>query len=289
MGMYVVHLGTGHTLPSLTIRSATVAKYAYAAAQLIAAFDDNSRDPRKDKDAKFADCFVSVKAELRRWEDVHNRCEPYTMAMQVRLIALCNNQPANGLYCCLHDWFSTQLAAGGRRGEWAQPKYGHELSKPDLNKRGQPKAFLLHDLSFMGPGKRRLSRAYALLHQAEVTLTDLKYRTQKNGAHGEHILFSASPTTPDANVPRTWLRIVKRFLRLVGNTPDICLAVYCCASSGVVKYITTTEIQVVMRRLAADVYNLDPVKDAAILALWEAHSLRVGACIILRGLGFQAL
>jgi hypothetical protein len=97
MDMYVFHLGTGHTLCSLTIRAATVTKYAYAAAQLIVAFDDDRRDPRKDEHAKFADCFVSVKAELKRWEDIPNRwCEPYTMAMACTVastIGLRSNSP----------------------------------------------------------------------------------------------------------------------------------------------------------------------------------------------------
>jgi hypothetical protein len=37
---------------------------------------------------------------------------------------------------------------------------------------------------------------------------------------------------------------------------------------------------------AAHVYKLDPVKDSAHLCRWSAHSLRVGACLILHGMGF---
>jgi hypothetical protein len=37
---------------------------------------------------------------------------------------------------------------------------------------------------------------------------------------------------------------------------------------------------------AAHVYKLDPTTDCAHLCRWSAHSLRVGACVILHGMGF---
>jgi hypothetical protein len=37
---------------------------------------------------------------------------------------------------------------------------------------------------------------------------------------------------------------------------------------------------------AAHVYKLDPVKDCEHLRKWSSHSLRVGACVILHGMGF---
>jgi hypothetical protein len=41
-----------------------------------------------------------------------------------------------------------------------------------------------------------------------------------------------------------------------------------------------------MRRAAIHVYKLDPVRDQAHINKWSAHSLRVGACVILHGMGF---
>jgi hypothetical protein len=41
-----------------------------------------------------------------------------------------------------------------------------------------------------------------------------------------------------------------------------------------------------MRETACRLYQLDPFKDKAALQLWSAHSLRVGACVILHTMGF---
>ena len=42
-----------------------------------------------------------------------------------------------------------------------------------------------------------------------------------------------------------------------------------------------------MRALAVKTYHLDPVQDRAALRLWSAHSLRVGACVLLHAMGFS--
>jgi hypothetical protein len=47
-------------------------------------------------------------------------------------------------------------------------------------------------------------------------------------------------------------------------------------------YITSENIETAMRETAASHYELDPVKDKS----FSAHSLRVGACIILQAMGF---
>jgi hypothetical protein len=41
-----------------------------------------------------------------------------------------------------------------------------------------------------------------------------------------------------------------------------------------------------MREIAASYYELDPVKEKSALQFFLAHSLRVGACIILQAMGF---
>ena len=50
--------------------------------------------------------------------------------------------------------------------------------------------------------------------------------------------------------------------------------------------ITSDEIEAYMRALAVKTYNLDRVQDKAALQLWSAHSLRVGACVLLHAMGF---
>jgi hypothetical protein len=77
---------------------------------------------------------------------------------------------------------------------------------------------------------------------------------------GQHILFAASPSDPTMNVPTALLQIVDQFLCLVGERPDICLAVYVNSAMDEMRYITVTEIQAVMQPLAAEIFGLDPVK-----------------------------
>ena len=51
------------------------------------------------------------------------------------------------------------------------------------------------------------------------------------------------------------------------------------------RFITATDIEKTMRASAARVYNLHPIKDKVALQKWSAHSLRVGACVILHTMG----
>ena len=56
----------------------------------------------------------------------------------------------------------------------------------------------------------------------------------------------------------------------------------------VVRLITDHEIETLMRSLACEVYKFHPVKDKETLSKWFAHSLRVGACVLLHAMGFTA-
>ena len=67
------------------------------------------------------------------------------------------------------------------------------------------------------------------------------------------------------------------------------LALYFDHPTNKVKLITSVEIETFMRKLAAEVYHLHPVRDAADIRKWSAHSLRVGACIVLHSMGFSSL
>ncbi len=79
----------------------------------------------------------------------------------------------------------------------------------------------------------------------------------------------------------------QRFVRIMGWNPTAPLGLY-RAASGLVKSITATDIEREMRAAAAVVYNLDPVKHKHALNKWSAHSLRVGACVILHSQRFSA-
>jgi hypothetical protein len=74
------------------------------------------------------------------------------------------------------------------------------------------------------------------------------------------------------------MRIVQRFVRLVGNKCNVPLRVYQDANVTI-RYITASLIETTFRTAAAHVYKVDPVKDGEHLRKWSAHSIRVGACV----------
>ena len=82
------------------------------------------------------------------------------------------------------------------------------------------------------------------------------------------------------------MEILARFIRLVGWNYTTPLAVY-SAGPGIVQYITATDIELVMRTAASHACNLSPRTCQKELYLWSAHSIRVGACVILHAI-FQA-
>jgi hypothetical protein len=125
----------------------------------------------------------------------------------------------------------------------------------------------------------------------QIRRTWLQWRTQKNGQHGEGKMF----TQPTSRRPRSYSPYSLNyppFHRIVWDI-KYCpppLSVHSATTAGTavdVRSITSREIELAMRKTAAQVYNLDPVRDSAILALWSAHSIRVSACMLLHALGFS--
>jgi len=130
----------------------------------------------------------------------------------------------------------------------------------------------------------------ALVPYETTTHLWVKFRTQKNGAHGEERLFTPNSSTsafcPVLSIHRLLCRLVRiRFVdpRVNPHTP---LSVYLDKSTGRAKLITANEIEFFMRGLASEVHGLHPVRDAAALQLFSSHSLRVGACVLLHLMGF---
>jgi hypothetical protein len=180
------------------------------------------------------------------------------------------------------------LYDGPRLSEWAQPNDHAELDNPQLNRRGDPMAFCYDDLRFLTDGKVRIPTADVIsMDPEDPTLGRdfIRYRTQKNGDDGaerQHTRnFSGSAPCHITSA----VRIIQRFARLIGATPYIPLCVY-RADTGRTQYITANIIEFWLRKAAVHVYRLDPVKDSEHLRKWSAHSLRVGACVILHGMGF---
>jgi hypothetical protein len=66
-----------------TIKSDTIEKYVIDAASFRALFGPHPRDFRKDNavDTKVSRTLSAVYDEQKRWEDIPNRREPYTLEM----------------------------------------------------------------------------------------------------------------------------------------------------------------------------------------------------------------
>jgi hypothetical protein len=82
------------------------------------------------------------------------------------------------------------------------------------------------------------------------------------------------------------MNIFKRFDRLVGNKSKVPLAIY-RHTNGSIRCTTASIVESTFQMAAAHVYQLDPVEDCMYLRKWSAHSIRVGACVILHGMGFS--
>ena len=84
------------------------------------------------------------------------------------------------------------------------------------------------------------------------------------------------------------MAILARHKALTDSHPTHPLSVYRTAE-GKVFNITTADVETVIRRAAATLYKLDPIKHRDQLMLWSIHSLRVGACTLLYSQGFSEM
>ena len=292
LALYSVHLATGNSVSCRSIKAATIEKYIRSVAKFCAR--SNPRDPRKLEQThqRLAPAIQSVINEVQRWEDIPNRREPFTIEMLRYMIELRDSQPhihdQDSPLAAMIDWSSAGLYDGFRLSEWAQPNGHFGLDNPHLNKKDATCAFCINDIRFLSDDKISVPIAQIIKlapSSRSVGRTFLKYRTQKNGKNGEERQHTRnhSPTAP-CHVT-SCMRIVQRFVRLVGHRHHVPICVY-RHENGATRYLTASVIESTFRTAAAHVYKLDPVRDSAHLSRWSAHSLRVGACVILHGMGF---
>jgi hypothetical protein len=288
LAMYAIHLGSGSTLYCRRIKTATVKKYILNIASFISIF--TNRDPRKSNatDSRLSPVITSVFDELQRWEDVPNRREPFTIEMlhEVHRLIILEQSHPDSLIVALADWFLCGLFTGFRLSEYAQDTMHPDPRFPGMNDRGDTCALLLGDVRFQLFDGRRISAdllpSVPLISIWKVWVT---WRTQKNGQNGENRLFTQNKNLEGHCMLRALHRIILRFLRLLGPDNVTPLALY-APYPGATRLITSSNIEILMRRVAATVYNLDPIKNRKELQRWSAHSLRVGACVILHAMGF---
>lgn len=294
---YLLHLATGQTLLSKMLKLASIKKYIAAVASLMSLCSPNPRDFRYSNptDSRYDPLIQGVYDEIKRFEALPRKREPFTPEMYNLLLKWVETQPPDSLLAALADWFLVGMFIGPRLSEWAQPSgpSAHSITSPQLNKYNDPMAFCLQDFTFAIA--TRDGRSYAKkTAAAAVTLPDdsivrswIRWRTQKNGADGEERMFTTNPSPGGKCCPSAMRRIVQRFVRLRGaddvRTP---LAIFRESNMSSPSFISATHIEDTMRRLAATVYSLDPIRDSKALQLWSSHSLRIGACVILHAQGY---
>ena len=289
LAMYAMHVGTGQTLLCKTIKVATVKQYVRAAATLLALFGDTTRDYRKNyaTDTAISSTLSSVFNELARWESVPNRREPFTleMLMCLKQETQTTSMDRDSLMMAMADWCECGLFAGLRLAEWAQDAHCSDIVHYKRDFKQQARAFCLGDIRFEDGTRTRFTAKQALERRIDTSITKcwIKFRTQKNGQNGEERLFTRN--NGGKCFVQAMLRIIRRFERIMGLNENTPLALYKNKDTSEPKFITASDIEKIWRKTAAQVYNLDPVRDRTVLQQWSAHSLRVGACVILHAMG----
>jgi len=299
LALHAVHLTTGNSIYCRRIKAATVEQHVVAAATLLAHF--TGRDFRKDlpTDSSMGHLLGPVYRDLRSYESVPKRREPYDLRMHALGRVLASSHDINSLLPALMDGFEQSLCAGYRLSEWAQPAGKMAIDKPKLNhligSLIRTRAIVPVDITSVTLcGSRLVGICITCVPLTTVVKVWVKFHTQKNGQHGEEKLFVPNPDPHGVCMVTSLYRSLKRFAdlqRVDGRLHEhrAPLSVYHHAPTNTVRLITSNNIDLFMRHLAAQVYYLHPVNDGVAIGKWESHSLRVGACVILHALGFSSL
>lgn len=115
-------------------------------------------DPRKDNPVSqsFVPPIKAVLDDVKRWEGIPNRCEPFDAEMWNFVCKLALSEHPDSLLKAACEWFGVGLHAGFRSSEWAQetqrsinqPFHLHDFGS------GACRAFLVGDIKFMTNTRR---------------------------------------------------------------------------------------------------------------------------------------
>jgi hypothetical protein len=148
--LHAAHLASGSTLLCRSVKSGTITGYLRDVARFLVTFTD--RDPRRTDSTQTSNaaCISGVLAEVKRWELIPNRREPFTVDTYMWLLDHVNapnsvHKP-NLRYRVVTNWFGKGLYEGYHLTEWAQNVSHRDLTNPVLNIFGDPRAFMLGDL-----------------------------------------------------------------------------------------------------------------------------------------------
>ena len=150
-----------------------------------------------------------------------------------------------------------------------------------MDLRNEAKALCLRDVLFASNTGAQFSAVDALNAPSGTQFDKcwIVFRTQKNGDNGEEKMLTRNNTAGGVCFVTSISSIIQRFVRIRGaHDLFTTLALYNgLATCTEPSFITSANIEAMMRSLASKVYSLDPVKDKVALSKWSAHSLRAGA------------
>ena len=268
ISLYAASLAQGHTIHGSSIILATIKAYVKAAADF--SILEGFADPRLNMQGKTAPFLAAIYTEARAFETMPNRREPVSGNMLKYMISTRGSDPDSIAYA-LTDFQILAHYAGLRLSEYAHPSANTiTLTKNKL----APKAFLMSDFTFFGPGTKHLTQTHTqhLPHDA-VSSAKARFREQKNGNHGEKVIFQANTDVPDMCPVNAMLRIRARAQRL-HRSPTSPIGV--ASHAGTVVLLHDAMIRKHIQTAARTVYHITSNNK---LARYSSHSSRVGACV----------
>ena len=275
LACYVCHLSMGNTLLCKQIRTATVKDYL---TQAVKHFTTNGYpDPTTNIVGRRASIIQDILNESERWETMENRREPLTWDMVDTLRSNPASKSFFSLEAAMLDWLTVGMYAGFRLSEWAQ-------ADSDVNKKtshGQPawKLSRKHDSIAIIRSDVSISK-----DPDGAEYLKIRYRWQKNGQNGESILYGAASQGYPYRCPVTAMRNILRRADSLRLPPDAPLAWFLEGQHQ--QLITDKYICSILRKTASNTYKI--IDDEA-LQRWSAHSIRVGACVLLHEKGAEPL
>ena len=198
-----------------------------------------------------------------------NRREPLTWDMIEAHRASIGTKSFFSVEAAMLDWLIVGLHTGFRLSEWAQAdpdvmkkaSQGKTLWK--LSRTGDSIAIIRSDVKF---GKSSKGFEYV----------KIRYRWQKNGENGEGVLYGAASQGHPYRCPVIAMKNILRRAESLKLPADAPLAWF---HDGKCRHMITDKHICLFLRAAARVAH--DVVDPEELQRWSAHSIRVGACVIL--------
>lgn len=260
----------GNTLLCKIVRTSTVKEYISIA---VRHFTDNDHpDPSTTISGRRAPIIQDILNESERWETMEKRREPLTWAMVDYLRS--TSTPFLSLEAAMVDWLTVGMYAGFRLSEWAQAD-SVVTKKSSL---GHPSGWLLsRKCDSIAITRGDISISHGSDGQEHLAIC---YRWQKNGNNGEKVLYGAASHEHPHRCPVIAMRNILSRAEILGIPATAPLAWFLNDTGK--QLITDKHICMILRRAARNAHEVLNDDD---LQRWSAHSIRVGACVLLHEKG----